>query len=1176
MNRVVTFFTNKWVIGIIGLTALSLLIWYGANYVKFGADNSTLSPTIRIGIITTIVMVWLTWNLCIFFIERRNNQQLLDNLQTDDNSNPDEERSREENQAIQERFKDALEVLKKSRFKSRNGTKSLYQLPWYIIIGPPGAGKTTALVNSGLEFPLAQSHGKEALGGIGGTRNCDWWFTNDAVMIDTAGRYTTQDSHRVIDNSAWNKFIEMLKRYRTRRPINGAILAISLQDLMVQTAEQRVHLAKTLRQRINELQKQLGIRFPIYVTFTKCDLIAGFSEYFSNLSQAEREQVWGVTFPAEQEHNQGAPLEQFSIEFDQLVERLNERLLGRINQERNIDKRSALQGFPARFESLGDVIDDFIKQSFSPNRFDTPPMLRGIYFSSATQEGCPIDRMMASVSANFGLERDMGRQQTNTGKSFFLNRLLNDVVFPESELVGVNRKIESGMLWLRRLSVGVLTTVIAVCIIMWTGSVTRNKMFMNEVNDNLTAYVEAKASLPTTNSNLAKTLPALNPLRASSEVYNQDEHPWLNGVGLYDASVDEAAKALYDDQLIHTFLPGFTRSIESQLARMNAKNDGLLATLKIYLMLFDTSKRDNDELQAYAKELWQQQLPGRASEQQQLLDHLRSALALEKIPAIEVNDKVVLRAQQQLRRTPVGQRLYARLKDNSKHQLDLYQELGSDTVQTFAVKDAETHFSIPVLYTKEGYQQTDFSANSPLLTSFAQDQWIYGSVNQGEDFSEADREKIGREVKKLYLSDYSNRWKSFTKDLTLTRFNTTEQALNTLSSLSDPVYSPLLLVAEITADNTALTPRIDTDVNTGGIRVPVSNTTRRIGSALGDMASERLGDVYQPNLVDVRFEEIQRLVRSEKNRPAKIQEYLLAIQDIYEYMSEIDNAPDANEAAFKAAKQRFSGAGGDAIKKLRTKANNAPAPFDKWLNDIADNTWSLVLTKSKLHINNVWRDQVYGTYQTNLSNRYPMTANTSNETPIMEFNRYFQPEGIEQSFVNHYIRPFVDTRRWKVRQLDGQGLELSGTTLKQLKNADNIRQAFFSNGANAAMKFRVEPAKLDSSVRLFALELGESRIPYSHGPRTTSNLNWTGGEDIRVRVIFEDLNETIHRKHFEGDWAWFRLLDESNIQNTGSANTYNVTFEEKGRRARFKLIADSSINPFEHGLLRNYRCPQTL
>ena len=109
-------------------------------------------------------------------------------------------------------------------------------LPWYVIIGPPGSGKTTALVNSGLHFPLAAQLGAGAVRGVGGTRNCDWWFTDQAVLLDTAGRYTTQDSNSTVDKAAWLGFLDLLKKQRSRRPIDGAFIAISLSARMTWVA----------------------------------------------------------------------------------------------------------------------------------------------------------------------------------------------------------------------------------------------------------------------------------------------------------------------------------------------------------------------------------------------------------------------------------------------------------------------------------------------------------------------------------------------------------------------------------------------------------------------------------------------------------------------------------------------------------------------------------------------------------------------------------------------------------------------------------------------------------------------------------------------------------------------------------------------------------------------------
>ena len=182
---------------------------------------------------------------------------------------------------LRERFEEAVATLKQKR---RSG-HSLYDLPWYVIIGAPGSGKTTALVNSGLKFPLEQRCGKGALRGVGGTRNCDWWFTDEAVFLDTAGRYTTQDSDAASDSAGWAEFLALLRKYRKRRPVNGVILTISAQDLMTQgrTRPRR----RTSRRRAagwSELNRELHIQLPVYVMVTKCDLVAGFTEYFDDLA----------------------------------------------------------------------------------------------------------------------------------------------------------------------------------------------------------------------------------------------------------------------------------------------------------------------------------------------------------------------------------------------------------------------------------------------------------------------------------------------------------------------------------------------------------------------------------------------------------------------------------------------------------------------------------------------------------------------------------------------------------------------------------------------------------------------------------------------------------------------------------------------------------------------------
>jgi len=171
-------------------------------------------------------------------------------------------------------------------------------------------------------------------------------------LLDTAGRYTTQDSHEEVDRAAWRGFLDLLKKHRRRRPINGAFIAISLADLMQQREEEREIQALAIKQRLQELHEHFGIRFPIYVLFTKADLIAGFVEFFNDLGKEERDQVWGATFPMDDPANPEGVVQNFTTEFELLEQRLNDRLVARLQNERDPQRRDLIYTFPQQFGSL--------------------------------------------------------------------------------------------------------------------------------------------------------------------------------------------------------------------------------------------------------------------------------------------------------------------------------------------------------------------------------------------------------------------------------------------------------------------------------------------------------------------------------------------------------------------------------------------------------------------------------------------------------------------------------------------------------------------------------------------------------------------------------------------------------------------------------------------------------
>ena len=71
--------------------------------------------------------------------------------------------------------------------KFRSSDKDVYKLPWYLIVGEPGSGKTEAVRHCNVGFPPGL---QDELQGVGGTINMNWWFTNHAVLLDPTALLT--------------------------------------------------------------------------------------------------------------------------------------------------------------------------------------------------------------------------------------------------------------------------------------------------------------------------------------------------------------------------------------------------------------------------------------------------------------------------------------------------------------------------------------------------------------------------------------------------------------------------------------------------------------------------------------------------------------------------------------------------------------------------------------------------------------------------------------------------------------------------------------------------------------------------------------------------------------------------------------------------------------------------
>src|SRR5690606_29936294 len=277
----------------------------------------------------------------------------------------------------------------------------------------------------------------------------------------------------------------------------------------------------------------------------------------------------------------------------------------------------------------------------------------------------PIDRLMTSVSANFGFSREASQSAQQQGKSFFISRLFREVIFPESELVGSNVRYESMIRWSQRAGYVGLAVLSLLVLLTWSGSFTRNKLYMNEVADHAMTFRTEEARLSAWNSDIRAVLPPLNALARAKTVYEQEKHPWLSGIGLYDGRVASEAERAYELKLKELLLPKLLDTLEASL-RGGERGGDLYNTFRIYVMFDKLEHLDSAIVSQWFENHWERLLHGEGTHRQELQAHLE-ALLQYPLESQTLDEQVVAQSRAALLQVPVSHRVYSRLQSNSEY-----------------------------------------------------------------------------------------------------------------------------------------------------------------------------------------------------------------------------------------------------------------------------------------------------------------------------------------------------------------------------------------------------------------------------------------------------------------------------------------------------------------------------
>ncbi len=422
---------------------------------------------------------------------------------------------------------------------------SLYSLPWYMLIGEPQSGKSTTLKNSGLEFPV----GGEGLSGTGGTRSCDWWFANEAVILDTAGRFTFQEENAP-DSAEWSTFLKLLKRHRKFCPINGVIIVVPCTSLLEDKPEEMEKKAQNIRAKLMNLQRVLEIRFPIFIMVTKADRILGFSEFFSKLDPVDQKQLFGWSNPVGTE--KGYDPAQFDASFEDIATRAHKMRLRFSSTEENVVTVDRLFIFPEELRALKDPLKRYLDAIFVANRYDEPFLFRGYYVSSGVQQGRPIAKAMRELlgsgtadAKGGGVVEDL-ESIFKKSRAFFIRDFYDKKVFPEQGLIvrtAAAREREKKVTWAIRIVAAAIVLLVVGCMIpAWIGL----KRIVNPVRLHVTQAQECVDKGPCTVAKAYELSKKLNDDRAELR-----KHPFIFALFLKGTKSNEINQylALFQQKL---------------------------------------------------------------------------------------------------------------------------------------------------------------------------------------------------------------------------------------------------------------------------------------------------------------------------------------------------------------------------------------------------------------------------------------------------------------------------------------------------------------------------------------------------------------------------------------------------------------------------------------------------
>ncbi len=1060
MNRFWSFLFDMRTLGVIGILALLAFLFLGASALELGLIYAGLA-------LGLILLIWLI----VWMVQRVRAHRASKALEKAIEEDVDDARkftpgkNQAEFDAIRTRMAEAVKTIKGSKLGQTTGRSALYELPWYMVIGNPAAGKSTAVVKSGLKFPFADKSGN-IIQGIGGTRNCDWFFTTEGILLDTAGRYSVHEE----DRSEWMTFLSLLKKHRSKAPINGVIIAVSVAELAGSRPDAAIQLAKNLRQRVQELTETLEIFAPVYVLFTKADLIPGFQAFFDASDERERGKVWGATLPYETEHKADV-VEQFDLRFDELREGLTERMLSIMSLNRGQGMAPGLLSFPLEFATIKPALRSFLATLFEENPYQYQPVFRGFYFTSAVQEGEAFSRVNQSMTEQFELSPpvDGERSSAHVGEPFFLRELFSKVIFADKNLV--RQYTSRTKQRLRMLTFGLAVLVLALALAGWGAAYIGNRQLV----EGAMADLDKAVRLQSDRVDLASRLEAMEVLQDRIRQLERwrEERPWTVGLGLYQGdAIEQKLRQEYFQGVRQLMLEPVTANLEKYLADVNrnasklqpmtrtpesaavsvaavtpATGDGFVQAsatnvedaynaLKTYLMLGDKQYMESGHLADQLTRFWRSWLENNRGSMptarliqsaEQIVSFSLENLQSPDFPVIQNNFGLLDQTRENLRRVvrgmPARERVYSSIKARASTRyapVTVARLVGDRELQSVTGS-----YAIPGTFTREAWSEYIEDAFKKAANEELQSvDWVLKTSSRDDLSLEGSPDQIRKTLTDMYKQEYVAEWRRFLQGVNVVEFQNFDDAVRHMDQLGDAGRSPVKQLMEALYDQTSwdnpsiLNERLGR--TQAGFMTWFKQTILRQAPSKVDVDIKLSADRAEIPMgpIGKEFAALQRVMMSRDNSPTLLKGYLDSLGKLRSKFNQIKNQGDPGPAVKALMASTLDGGDSELADVLKYvdeqmlvgMTESARASLRPLLVRPLVQAFAVMTPPVETELNRLWVAQVHEPFLRTLAAKYPFDTTSRIEAGPTEIAKVFGAEGAIAKFANEGLATLVVRR----------------------------------------------------------------------------------------------------------------------------------------------------------------------